>query len=118
MKKLLLLFLFSILLIGCTNNNKDEEINTFVVNNDYAVVIEKIDENVSNIVMFPTEELEEEFIYYIKAIVNNLSKYTKEEVRSIYNKVNINYSFKFNNINYSVNDFRDDLRKIENYMNS
>ena len=118
MRKILLLIVIFMLCVGCTNENNEQKISDFVNNSSYSSIIEKINENVNDVTMFPTKEKEEEFIYYIKAITNNLSKFSKDEIRDIYNKVNINYSFKFNKINYSVDDFRNDLRKIENYMHS
>ncbi len=117
MRKLLILILLCVLLVGCSSKDREEEINNIVLNSSYSVIMEKLNDNVSNITMFPTKELEEDFVYYIKSIINNLSKFNQDEVRNIYNKININYSFQFNKINYDINDYRDDLNKIEKYMN-
>lgn len=109
MKKLLVLLIFSFLLIGC-GNNREDEIYEFVSSNSYNEIIEKVDVSINNINYFPNEEYEEEFIYYMKAMIKNINKFSEEEKSELYNKLNnINYTFKYNSLKYTNNDFNSDI---------
>ena len=112
MKKIFLVLVLSFLLVGCGSIN-NEKINEFVKDSDYALIINKLDESITKITMFPTEEAENEFIYYVKAIIDNKNKFASDELDEIYNKLLINYNFEYNSLGYTFDDFQNDLNVIE-----
>ncbi len=109
MKKIVIILILSFLLIGCSNN-REKEINEEVLNSSYTEIINKIDLAIGNISYFPNEEYENEFIYYIKAMINNIEKFNSDEKDNIYRKLNsVNYTFKYNSLKYTNNDYASDI---------
>lgn len=113
MKKWILIVAFCMLLVGCGSNLENKEIDDFVKNSEYAIIVEKLDKVITNISMFPAEEAENEFIYYVQAIKHHKDKFTTEELDEIYNKLLVSYNFEYNSLGYSVSDFEEDLKVLE-----
>ena len=59
--------------------------------------------------MFPSEEYENDFIYYVMAIKANYEKFNTNEIENLYNKLNFQYDFSFNTLKYTRNDYENDL---------
>lgn len=113
MKKIIFVFLASLLLVGCSNNDKEKEINDYVQKNNFSSIVNKLNTCITNIQMFPSKEAEEELIYYVKAVKSNLNKFTEGEKEKIYNILFINYDFEYNNLKYTITDYHTDLSEIK-----
>lgn len=108
--KVIILVISLVLLVGCESliDNKNS-ITDFVKSHSYSDVYSKIDESVMKIQMFPSEEYENDFIYYVMAIKANYEKFNTNEIENLYNKLNFQYDFSFNTLKYTRNDYENDL---------
>lgn len=117
MKKIVLMMGILLLVIGCGNNsNLKEEVNGIVNNNSYAIIYDNLNKLVNEIKMFPNKDSEEEFIYYVLAIKDNYAKFSNDELVNINNLLDFNYSFTFNKIDYSKNDYDADRQVLAGYI--
>ena len=113
----LIILLMMVLLTGCNSNKLKDNVNDKVINNTYSVIYNDLNNLVNQIKMFPSRNNEEEFIYYIKAIKDNHTKFTSDELSSISNLLDFNYQFSFNKLDYDTNDFYNDKQIIKSYVN-
>lgn len=112
MKKLLL-FILCLLCFGCGNtSNKKEEVFNYVLNESNNNIIEKLDKSITNVMFFPEQNVENEFIYLVEAIKENIHKFSDEERKNIYDKLQIEYDFAFNNLHYTKSQFENDVDDI------
>ena len=115
MKKLFIIIGMCFLLLGCESNNKKEEINKYILNSSYEEISTKLDEIINTISYFPSKESENEYIYYVKGIINNLDKFNDVEKDELYKKLNdLNYNFMFNSLEYTVEKYQNDISLINN----
>ncbi len=113
MKKILLLIAI-ITLVGCTNNIQND-VNNRVQKLTYIENYEYLNNLINELKMFPTQELEEEYIYYVLALKNNLSLYSKEEIKDLVEIMTFEYKFGLNKLKYTKKDYQDDLNKLKAY---
>ena len=116
-KNWLFILIVIFFLIGCQNNKLKDSVNDKVNNNTYSVIYNDLNNLINQIKMFPSRNNEEEFIYYIKAIKDNHTKFTSDELSSISNLLDFNYQFSFNKLDYDTNDFYNDKQIIKSYVN-
>ena len=116
-KNWLFILIVIFFLIGCQDNKLKDSINDKVNNNTYSVIYNDLNNLINQIKMFPSRNNEEEFIYYIKAIKDNHTKFTSDELSSISNLLDFNYQFSFNKLDYDTNDFYNDKQIINGYVN-
>lgn len=102
--------------VGCSSNNLEQEAKNFIVDNNYNVIYSDLNNVINEIQMFPTKDKEEKFIYYVEAIKENYSKFTNDELNNISNLLSFEYSFNFNELGYTVNDFDNDQNIIKGYI--
>ena len=114
-KKLVLVAVLCFVCFGCgtDTSNLKQELMKYVQSETAANIIDKLDKSVNNIMMFPEKKVEDEFIYLVGAIKENISKFTEEELKDIYDKLQIQYDFNFNDLKYSEKDYENDLDTIE-----
>ena len=119
MKKYWLIVPLLLLAFGCQKNIVvDENINNFVKDNSYDVVSNRVDSLITNLLIVSNQKSEDEFIYYVKAILLNEERFTSEEMNTIYRKLNMGYRFEFNSFGYTNDDYEDDLKEIFNIANN
>lgn len=106
--KIVIICLICLITLGCNNSSKKEELVNYVKDNKSVDIIERLDKSITEISMFPSQDSEEEFIYLVQGIKENINKFSVNEIYDISEKLKINYSFSFNKINYSLNDFKND----------
>ena len=116
-KNLLFILIVIFFLIGCQDNKLKDSVNDKVSNNTYSVIYNDLNNLINQIKMFPSRNNEEEFIYYIKAIKDNHTKFTSDELNSISNLLDFNYQFSFNKLDYDTNDLYNDKQIINGYVN-
>ena len=116
-KNLLFILIVIFFLIGCQDNKLKDSVNDKVSNNTYSVIYNDLNNLANQIKMFPSRNNEEEFIYYIKAIKDNHTKFTSDELSSISNLLDFNYQFSFNKLDYDTDDFYNDKQIIKSYVN-
>ncbi len=113
MKRIIIVLLFGMCILGCSDQMKEKK--EFIMNSSYSEISIKLDETINNINYFPTKECENEFIYYVKGIIDNINKFTNDERDSLYNKLSmVKYRFNFNDLNYHESDYEKDLSLIKN----
>ncbi len=120
MKKLIICLVVCLLVVGCGKTDTSdikEKVDNVVKSDSYNAIVEKLDASITNIYMFPSLEYEDEFIYYVKAIKDNISRFSKDELSKIYDKLQIEYDFKYNSLSYNSNLFENDLDEIYNSFN-
>ena len=109
-----LLIIFIGFTLACSNNELPNTTKNFIRDNEYNVIYSDLRSLVNEISMFPTKNSEEKFIYYVEGIKDNCDKFTSDEITNISNLLSINYQFKFNKLDYDINDFNKDLSVIKN----
>lgn len=115
-KVLIILTLF--LCVACGNNNaQKDKMSDFILKSTSNQIVNKLDELANKIQMFPEEKIENEFIYLIEGIKDNIDKFSTSELETIKDKLNFNYSFSFNSINYSKEQFYQVIDFIKEKMN-
>ena len=106
-----------ILLVGfslaCANNELKNTSKNFIRDNEYNVISSDLKSLINEISMFPTRNNEEKFIYYVEGIKDNCHKFTNDEITSFSNLLSINYQFRFNKLDYDINDFNKDVAFIK-----
>ena len=104
--KRVLVVLILFLCLACSNGNRQkEEMTNFIKTSTVNEVMAKLDELKGKIQMFPEEKVENDFIYLVEGIKENVSKFSQEELKTIEEKLNFNYSFSFNSVNFSKENF-------------
>ncbi len=111
--KIIGLFVLIFFLFGCSNSNHKEEIFSSVQNSSYEEISTKLDQSILNITMFPTEEEEDDFIYYVMAIKENRERFSLTEREELYNKLNIRYNFSYNSLDYTRDLYLNDIKMIK-----
>ena len=115
MKKIIIAFCLCLFLItGCKNNIDDlkKEINQNIKTMSIDDIIDRLDKSLNNIFMFPSSEYEDEFIYYVESIRDNINRFDNDELSKIYTKLQIDYDFQYNSLKYNKNMYENDLEKI------
>ena len=115
-KKWLLFLIVVCFVVGCSKNNLEQETKNFVVDNTYDVIYRDLNNVINEIQMFPTKDSEEKFIYYVEAIKENYSKFSNDELSNISTILNFEYSFNFNELNYTISDYNNDQNIIKSYV--
>lgn len=112
MKKIkLLCFILLILIVtGCGSNEKQ---NLFEKNTKEEI-INNLDKVVTNVQMFPEKNVENELVNYAYSICLNIDKFNIDELKKIYDKLDFNYSFEYNDLNYQRVDYDTCLDNIKN----
>ena len=100
MRKIILILMI-MFTFGCNKENNYSNLN----NLSNTELMDKLDKSINYIKMFPNEEYENEFVSVLKVICDNTSRFNSDELSNIYNKLNFDYHFEYNSLNYHKNDF-------------
>ena len=118
MKKILVIGLLLLTVVGCQKKIVvKEEIDTYVKENEYITVRNRIDSIITNLLLHPNQKTEDEFIYYLRAIIINADLFSSEELNTLYNKLEMSYQFEFNSFGYDNDDYNNDLESIQKMIN-
>ena len=119
MRKYLLIIPILLLTFGCQRKIEvNDDVNNYVKDNSYEVISNRVDSLITNLLIVSNQKSEDEFIYYVKAILLNEERFTSEEMNTIYRKLNMGYRFEFNSFGYTNDDYEDDLKEIFNIANN
>ena len=110
MRKILCLILLVLIVIGCSNKEKQNVLE----NNTKEEVINNLDKVVTYVQMFPEKDNENKLVNYAYSICLNIDKFNVDELKSIYDKLNFNYSFEYNDLDYQRDDYDRCLANIKN----
>ncbi len=110
MRKILCLILLVLIVIGCSNKEKQNVLET----NTKEEVINNLDKVVTYVQMFPEKDNENKLVNYAYSICLNIDKFNVDELKSIYDKLNFNYSFEYNDLDYQRDDYDRCLANIKN----
>ena len=110
MRKILCLILLVLIVIGCSNKEKQNVLET----NTKEEVINNLDKVVTYVQMFPEKDNENKLVNYAYSICLNIDKFNVDELKSIYDKLNFNYSFEYNDLDYRRVDYNSCLSSIKN----
>ena len=108
--KILCFILLMLFLTGCGSSEKQ---NLFEKNTKEEI-INSLDKVVTNVQMFPEKKVENELVNYAYSICLNIDKFSIDELKIIYNKLNFNYSFEYNDLDYQRDDYDRCLINIKN----
>ena len=103
--------------LGDVDDNYSE-IESEVLNSSFSKIVDNLEKKYNYLSMFPDREHENEYINYLKVIKKNLDIYSKSELEQLYNVVNIDYHFSFNNMNYTDKDYKDFINRIKLVINN
>ena len=111
--KIFCLILFILIVTGCGSKEKQNVLET----NTKEEVINNLDKVVTYVQMFPEKDNENELVNYAYSICLNIDKFNVDELKSIYDKLNFNYSFEYNDLDYQRDDYDNCLNNIKNKIN-
>ncbi len=114
MKRIVILLSVLFLLVGC-NNKLQDTVNERVYNDTYNENYEYLSNLINELKMFPTRELEEEYIYFVYAIKANVKSYNKDELHNLIELMSFDYKFGLNKLKYTPNEYQNDLQVIKDY---
>ena len=120
MKQIIIFLIVSLLVVGCGKKDTSDikvAVDKVVKNAEFSEVLDKLESSISKIYITPSLESEDEFIYYVLAIKDNLSRFSKEELSKIYEKLQIEYGFEYNSLSYNTNLYDSDVETIYNFYN-
>ena len=119
MKKILVIAILLLTIVGCQKKiTVKDDINNYVKEHEYITVRNRIDSIITNLLLHPNQKTEDEFIYYLRAIILNADLFSIEELDSLYNKLEMNYQFEFNSFGYDNDDYQNDLNEIKKMINN
>ena len=108
--KILCFILLMLIITGCGSNEKQ---NLFEKNTKEEI-INNLDKVVTNVQMFPEKKVENELVNYAYSICLNIDKFSTDELRNIYDKLNFSYSFEYNDLDYQRSNYDECLTSIKN----
>ena len=115
MRKVLVIGLLLLAIVGCQKKiNVNQDIDNYIKENDYFAISNRIDSIITNLLYFPNQNSEDEFIYYLKSIILNADLFSDEELDNLYHKLSMNYQFEFNSFGYDNDDYNNDLEQLKN----
>ena len=115
MKKIIILSLLLLFIVGCSDENSLVKEN-YIDNHSYSEIYQDLSNTSHEVSYFPTKKAEKHFYEIIEVIRDNHDKFNNDELTSLYNLININYNFKYNEKRYNNTNFQNDLNIIKNYI--
>ena len=112
MKRILgLMLLF--LICGCSNDENSLIKSNYINNNDYNTIYTDLLSASNDVSYIPSSETEKRFYELIEVIGDNCNKFSNNELEELYNLINNNYKFTYNENRYNNDDYQRDLNLIK-----